>query len=158
MHLHMHRAFPEELIRTWWWLWIERGTSFHWVMYTKEPQYISPMPRPTRFWTNLEVWPVSSGGGRSKHHPFYKGDNLRMWLKCWATSLPWWTTPGFRQDLPILSPASTSSAFRPPPGRATVTDQQHLSMSSPAPSEREGKGLGHTCPLPPSKLTNQIHC
>ena len=51
-----------------------------WVMYIKEPQYISPMPRPTQFWTNLEVWPVSSGGGRSKHHPFYKGDTWECGL------------------------------------------------------------------------------
>lgn len=63
-----------------------------------------------------------------------------MWLKRWASRLPWQTDPGFRQDLPIWWAARMTSVFLPHTAGPHWPPRAPLSVSWPG--EREGKGQG----------------
>ena len=66
-----------------------------------------------------------------------------MWLKCWASHLPWWTDPRLGKTY-LSSPQQRWSPHSSLTAGPQWPDWAPLSVSRPVPVEREGKGLGHT--------------
>lgn len=96
--------------------------------------------------------------GAVKNHPFYKGDTWQCGLNVEpAAFLDEWPLDLDKTYLSCPQQAQPAHSYLTQAGPRWLTSSTSL-YEQPTPSEREGKGLGHMCPLPPSKLTNQIHC